>query len=124
MLHGCTIVRHVLLVGGWYTMLVLLYSYIIILPVVHGRFAATATAAAAADRCSFGLISPLFGCRRGGLVVAGVMLALLCVAAITRLIQLWYVPRVRIYNMPHRSSGVVVLTRVYVASPRHTLPAA
>ena len=34
------------------------------------------------------------------------------------------VPRVRIYNMPHRSSGVVVLTRVYVTSPHHTLSAA
>ena len=34
------------------------------------------------------------------------------------------VPRVRIYSMPHRSSSVVVLTRVYVASPRHTLSAA
>ena len=41
------------------TLLLLLYSYIIIIPVVHGRFAATATAAAAADRFSFRLISPL-----------------------------------------------------------------
>ena len=40
-------------------LLLLLYSGIIIIPVVHGRFAATATAAAAADRCSFSLISPL-----------------------------------------------------------------
>ena len=39
-------------------LLLLLYSGIIIIPVVHGRFAATATAAAA-DRCSFSLISPL-----------------------------------------------------------------
>ena len=32
-----------------------------VIPVVHGRFAATATAAAAAaaDRCSFSLFSPL-----------------------------------------------------------------
>ena len=42
--------------GGW---MVLLYSYIIIIPVVHGRFAPSATVAAAADRCSFSLISPL-----------------------------------------------------------------
>ena len=41
------------------TLLLLLYSYIIIIPVVHARFAATATTAAAADRCSFSLISPL-----------------------------------------------------------------
>ena len=62
------------------TLLLLLYSYIIIIPVVHGRFAATATAAAAAaaDRCSFSLMS--FGCRRGGLVVAGVIPALLMCA--------------------------------------------
>ena len=80
-----------MLVGGWYTILLLLYSYIITIPVVHGRFAATATAAAAAaDRCGVSLVSPLFGCRRGGLVVAGVILALLCVAAITRTIKLWY----------------------------------
>ena len=49
--------------GSWVdgVVLVLLYNYIIIIPVVHGRFAATATAAAAAaaDRCSFSLISPL-----------------------------------------------------------------
>ena len=37
----------------------LLYSCIIIIPVVHGMFAATATAAAAENRCSFSLISPL-----------------------------------------------------------------
>ena len=37
----------------------LLYSYIIIIPVVHGMFAATATAAAATDRSSFSLIDPL-----------------------------------------------------------------
>ena len=30
-------------------------------------------------------------------------------------------PRVRIYNMPYGSFGVVVPTRVYVASSRHTL---
>ena len=68
----------------------ILYCYCctaISIPVVHGRFAATATAAAAAaDRCGVSLVSPLFGCRRGGLVVAGVILALLCVAAITRTI--------------------------------------
>ena len=40
-------------------LLLLLYSYIIIIPVVHGRFVVTATAAAAADRCSFSLIRPL-----------------------------------------------------------------
>ena len=55
-------------------LLLLLYSYIIIIPVVHGRFAATATASAVADRCSLSLISPSLGCRRGSLVVAGVML--------------------------------------------------
>ena len=47
--------------GSWVdgVVLVLLYNYIIIIPVVHGRFAATAAAAAAADRCSFSLIRPL-----------------------------------------------------------------
>ena len=41
-------------------LLLLLYSSIKIIPVVRGRFSATATAAAAAaDRCSFSLISPL-----------------------------------------------------------------
>ena len=75
--------------GRWYTILLLLYSYMIIIYVVHGRFTATATAAAAAaDRCSFSLIRPLFGCRRGGLGVAGVILALLCIAAITRVVIL------------------------------------
>ena len=47
--------------GCWWVdgiLLLLLCSHIIIIPVVHGRFAATATAAAA-DRCSFSLISPL-----------------------------------------------------------------
>ena len=39
--------------------MLLLYNYIIIIPVVRGRFAATATAAAAADRCSFRLICHL-----------------------------------------------------------------
>ena len=49
-----------MLVGGCYTVLLLLYSYIIIIiPVILGRFAATATAAAASDRFSFSLISPL-----------------------------------------------------------------
>ena len=49
-------------VGCWWVdsiLLLLPYSYIILIPVVCGRFAATATAAAAADRCSFSLISPL-----------------------------------------------------------------
>ena len=47
--------------GGW----TVYYCYcctaiFVIIPVVHGRFAARATAAAAADRCSFSLIiSPL-----------------------------------------------------------------
>ena len=48
--------------GGWWVdgvPLLLLYSYIMIRPVVHGRFAATATVAAAADLCSFSLSSPL-----------------------------------------------------------------
>ena len=48
--------------GCWWVdsiLLLLPYSYIILIPVVCGRFAATATAAAAADRCSFSLISPL-----------------------------------------------------------------
>ena len=48
--------------GCWWVhdiLLLLLYSYIIIIPVVHGRFAVTATAAAAADSCSFSLISRL-----------------------------------------------------------------
>ena len=48
--------------GCWWVdsiLLLLLYSYIIIIPVVHGRFVVTATAAAAADRCSFSLIRPL-----------------------------------------------------------------
>ena len=47
--------------GFWWEdgiLLLLLYSYIVI-PVVHGRFAATATAAAATDRSSFSLIDPL-----------------------------------------------------------------
>ena len=47
--------------GCWwvdYILLLLLYSYIIIIPVVHGKFTATATAAAV-DRCSFSLTSPL-----------------------------------------------------------------
>ena len=39
-------------------LLLLLYSYIIIIPVVHARLAAIATTAAA-DRCSFSLINPL-----------------------------------------------------------------
>ena len=67
-------------------LLLLLYSCIIIIPVVHGRFAATATAAASADRCSLSLISPL-ACRRGDLVFAGEILALILrVDAITRMI--------------------------------------
>ena len=56
-LQCCTIV-HVMFcrwVDG--ILLLLLYSYIIIIHVVHGRFAATAAAAVAADRCSFSLIS-------------------------------------------------------------------
>ena len=59
-LHCYTIILHVIFC--WWVdgiLLLLLYSYIIIIPVVHGRFTATATAAAAADRCSFSLISPL-----------------------------------------------------------------
>ena len=40
-------------------LLLMLYSYIRILPVVHGRFTSKATAAAAADCCSYILISPL-----------------------------------------------------------------
>ena len=48
--------------GCWWVdgilLLLLLYSYIII-PVVHGRFGATATAAATTDRSSFSLIDPL-----------------------------------------------------------------
>ena len=40
-------------------LLLLFYSCIIIIPVVHGRFATTATAAAAVDRCGFSLISLL-----------------------------------------------------------------
>ena len=49
-------------VGCWWMdgiLLLLLYSYIITMPVVHGRYAATATAAAAADRCSISFISSL-----------------------------------------------------------------
>ena len=46
------------MVGGWYTTATAV-RLIMIIPVVHGRFAATATAAAAADRCSFSLISPV-----------------------------------------------------------------
>ena len=49
--------------GCWWVddiLLLLRYSYIITIPVAHGRFAATATApAAAADCCNFNLISPL-----------------------------------------------------------------
>ena len=68
-----------------------------------------------------------FGCRRGGLVVAGVIPALfLCVDPITRMISLVVsiVPRGTIYNMPHKSSVVVVLTQMYVTSCRYTLSAA
>ena len=63
---------HVLLVAKNGILLLLLYCYIIIISVVHGRFAVTATAAgAAADRSSFILIGP-------SAVVAVVWMLMVC----------------------------------------------
>ena len=59
-LDCCAIVVHVMFccwVDG--ILLLLLYRYGMVIRVVRSRFAATATAAAAADCCSFNLISPL-----------------------------------------------------------------
>ena len=108
-----------LLVSGWY------YCYcctarsddIIPVVVVHGKFAAivTAAAAAAADRCSVSLNSlwlpsSWFACCW-------------CDACSSSVCCCYYscdvimVPRGSIYNMPHSSSGVVILTQVVRCKP-------
>ena len=58
-LDCCAIVVHVMFCCWVDGILLLLYRYGMVIRVVRSRFAATATAAAAADCCSFNLISPL-----------------------------------------------------------------
>ena len=93
--------------------LLLLYSYVIIIPFVHGWFAAAATAAATAAASAsvvLWLSSRWFGFRRCSTCSSSVCS---CYYSYDKIM----VPRVRIYNMPQRSSSVVVLTRGYVATP-------
>ena len=85
LLYYCT--RHVLLVGGWYTTATAVQLY-------HNNTCCTWKVRRHSDSSNSSSSRPLqlqphqsFGCRRGGLVVAGVIPALLlCVDAITRMI--------------------------------------